>query len=231
MPSPKTPVSPKPESLAKAPFDDARADLILQSSDGVHFHIFKNILSLSSPIFSDMFNIPSSLSPKDHAVPVVPLSEHSTALDIALRHIYPVQFPTGDILHYASILAEFGRKYQVEMLDRFVIFYLKDYIERDPLGVYAIAVTYGYSNIGKSAAQLCLNIPLSGLESPYLRCATVEHISELLRYHAACGKAASAIASSDRAWFSSLVKNGIFARPACRLCSMGDFVSPSHGGA
>ena len=48
---------------------------------------------------------------------VVTLSEHSTALDIALRHIYPtrVTLPRkADNLHYASILAEFAQKYQVE---------------------------------------------------------------------------------------------------------------------
>ena len=199
------------EILAEAPFDDARTDLILQSSDKVNFHVFKNILSLASPIFTDMFNLPSPPSDKPHdEVQVVSLSEGSTALDVALRHIFPVRNPKGDKLHYASILAEFARKYQVEALEEFTTGYLTDSIERDPVGVYAIAVTYGYHDVGEKAARSCLNLPFSGLRSPYLRCITAEHLSELHRYHVACAEAASALASSDRTWFSLLAPNGIF---------------------
>ena len=54
------------EELAKAPFDDLQADLILQSSDKVHFRVFKPILSIASPIFKDMFSIPSPPSQKPH---------------------------------------------------------------------------------------------------------------------------------------------------------------------
>ena len=186
------------KKLAEAPFDDARADLVLQSCDEVHFHVFKLILSLTSPIFSDMFSIPSPPSEKHYdEVQVVHITEHSTALDVVLRHIYPVRSPKGDMLHYASILAEFGQKYQVEALDEFITVYLTDSVKRDPVGVYAIAATYRYSDIGAIAARTCLNILFFGLESPYLRCMTVEHISELHRYHVACGEAAAAVASSD----------------------------------
>ena len=218
------------ENLAKAPFDDAQADVILQSNDGVRFHVFKNILSLASPIFNDMFNLPSPppQGPNDE-FQVVPLSEHSTVLDIALRHIYPVRPPrAADTLQYASILAEFARKYQVEALDNCITGYLMDNVERDPVGVYAIAVTYEFNGIGENAARTCLNLPFSGLKSPYMRCMAAEHISELLRYHVACGEAASALASSDRTWFSSLSKNGIIThqrsgRISCRSCHILDF--------
>ena len=230
-----------PENLAGAPFDDARADLILQSSDKMDFRVFKIILSLASPIFTDMFNIPlpPSENPDADEVQVVSLSEHSTALDVALRHIYPVRTPEGDTLYFASILAEFARKYQVEALDKVIIGYLTVSVERDPVGVYAIAVTYGYNGIGANAARSCLNLPFSDLQSPYVRCATAEHISELLRYHIACGKATSALASSDRTWFLSLShwRTGTFVPHgggiACQACSMPDFInqtSTSHGG-
>ena len=216
-----------PEILAEAPFNDPRADLILQSSDEVHFRVFKLILSLASPIFSDMFTIPSPPSEKPHdEVQVVHLTEHSTALDVVLRHIYPVRSPKGDTLHYASILAEFARKYQVEALDEFIKVYLTGTVERDPVGVYAIAATYGYKDIGIIAARSCLNLSFSGLESPYLRCITVEHITELHRYHVACGEAAAAIAASDRTWFLSLDQKAAQRRDAsgiaCQSCSVPD---------
>ena len=235
--SPSKPTK-RSEKLAPAPFDDEQADLILQSSDKVHFRVFKLILSLASPIFADTFNIPLPPSEKPDEVQVVPLSEDSTALEVALRHIYPVRTtPKADKLHYASILTEFARKYQVEALDRFITGYLTDSIERDPVGVYAIAVSNGYNDIGANAARSCLNLPFSDLQSPYVRCATAEHISGLLRYHIACGKAASALASG-RTWFSSLShwKTGTFVPHgggiACQACSMPDFIdqtSTSHG--
>jgi len=233
---------PKQLELAEAPFDDAQADLILRSSDEVpvHFRVFKNILSLASPIFADMFSIPSPspLSEKPHGgvqVPVVPLSEHSTALDIALRHIYPVQrTPKTDTLHCASILAEFSRKYQVEVFHQFIIGYLRDGIKNDPVGVYAIAVTYGYDDIGADSARSCLDLPFSALQSSYLRYATAEHISELFRYHVACGQVASALASSNRSWFSSLAQSGILTPQRggsnCRVCFMPDFVNQTSSG-
>ena len=231
---PERPVSLKatstpPEKSAEAPFDDPQADLVLQSSDEVHFRVSKLILSLASPIFKDMFSIPSPSSQKPHdEVQVVHLTEHSTALDVVLRHIYPVRSPKGDKFLYASILAEFARKYQVESLDESITAYLTDSAERDPVGVYAIAVTYEYNDIGAIAARSCLRLPFSGLRSSYLRCATAGYIPDLMRYHAACGEAASAIAASDRAWFSSLDLNGISqgrhpSGTTCQSCSMPDF--------
>ena len=204
MPPSASPPPSKP-TPAEAPFDDARADLILETCDGVHFRIFHNILSLASPIFNNMFSIPLPPSQKPDEVQVVRLSEDSDALDVALRHIYPVRPPkVADTLHCAGILAEFARKYQVETLDNFIIRYLTDSIESDPVGVYAIAVTYEYNDIGADAARACLYSPFSELESPYLRCITAEHLSELHRYHVACGEAASAVASSDLKWLSLL---------------------------
>ena len=221
-------MSPLPNKLAEAPFDDAQADLILQSSDEVQFRVFKNILSLTSPIFTDMFSIPSPPSQNPHdEIQVVPVSEDSIALDVALRHIYPVRNPKGDTLHFASILAEFARKYQVDALDTFITSYLTESVERDPVGVYSIAVTYGYNSIGTNAARLCRNLPFSGLQSPYLGCISAEHISELHRYHVACGEAASALAVSNRTWFAPLSQNWI-THPQigsrCPSCSIRDIV-------
>ena len=217
-------------ALAKAPFDDPQADLILQSSDKVHFRVFKPILSLASPVFKDMFSKSSTPSQERHdGVRVVYLTEHSTSLDVVLRHIYPMRLPEGDKLFYASHLAYFAWEYQVESLGESITAYLTDSVKHDPVGVYAIAVTYGYNDVGTSAARSCLRLPFSGLRSSYLRCATAEHISDLMRYHAACGEAASAVAASDRTWFSSFGVNGIFATQGrhdsgttCRSCFMPD---------
>jgi len=216
-------------TLAAPPFDDTRADLVLQSSDEVHFRVFKIILSLASPIFADMFCIPLPASQRsDDETQVVTLSEDSNVLDVALRHLYPVRIPDdGGTLRDAGVLAEFARKYQVDALEKFIMRYLTDNVERDPVGVYAIAVTYGYKDIGAKAARSCLNLPFSLLLSPYVRGATGELYGELLRYHVACGEAASAVAS-ERRWLSSLGQNGKFIsvghKNGCSSCVTQDFI-------
>jgi len=234
---PASPQSKPLEQLAEAPFNDAQADIILRSSDGVHFRVFKTVLSLASLTFADMFSIPLPPTRKGHdEVQVVPLSEHSTSLHIALRHIYPMRRslpPKADPLFYASILAEFARKYQVEALYHSVMGYLMYSVKRDPVGVYAIAVTYGYNEAGAKAARSCLNLPFSDLQSPYVRYATAEDFLELLRYHVACGEVASTLASLDRSWLSSPVrlKKGLtdFLRGSgqviCQSCTTLDFIS------
>ncbi|KAI0255772.1 hypothetical protein BJV78DRAFT_1107957, partial [Lactifluus subvellereus] len=184
-----------------APFDDTRADVILRSSDGVNFRVFKIILSLASPIFADMFSIPQPPSNEFHTEPsVVVLSEDSKTLDFVLRHLYPVEHPTEIELRDACTLIEFARKYQVKVLEPVVARSLMNAIESDPTGVYAIAVTYGEADIAIMAARSSLKRPISHLEPPQLQCATAALYGELIRYHIACGEAASAV-TSKRGWF------------------------------
>lgn len=100
---------------------------------------------------------------------------------------------------------------------------------------------YGYNDIAASAARLCLNLPFSGLESPYLHCITAEHLSKLYKFHLACGEAASTVASSDRTWFLSLDKKGSFATHRhdlghdvsgfnCQSCSIQDIINNTWAG-
>jgi hypothetical protein len=166
-----------PETLVDAPFYDTRADVILRSSDGVDFRVFRIILSLASPIFADMFSIPQPPANELHAgPPVVAISEDSKALDFVLRHLYPVEHPTEIKLRDACILIEFARKYEVKALGPVVARSFMDAIESDPTGVYAIAVTYEEADIAIRAARSSLKRPISHLEPSQLqsprRCCT-----------------------------------------------------------
>ena len=211
-PSKKSQKSPK--LLPSAPFDDTRADFILRSSDGVNFRVFKTLLSLASPVFADMFNIPQPISENLYdGLPFVGLSESSKTLDLALRHLYPVRSPTRVKLGDARILAEFSRKYQVDALESVICHALTDYIKDDPVGVYAIAVTYGDKTIATAAARSTLELPIARLQSPHLQFTTAGPYGELVQYYTACAVAASAVAS-DRTWFSLW-------KPRCRYLLIG----------
>ncbi|KAH9072218.1 hypothetical protein EDB83DRAFT_2572275 [Lactarius deliciosus] len=173
-------LSPK---LAQAPFDDPRADLILRSSDGVNFRVFKVILSLASSIFADMFTLPpppASQGSSDEP-PVVALPEDAETLDLALRHCYPIRSPEVDLLEPS--------------LTRF----LTDTIERDPVGVYALAAAYECRDIAGKALRSSLTLPVNLLQSPELQYSTMEQYQALFHYHILCSKAASAV-TMRRKW-------------------------------
>ncbi|KAI9508195.1 hypothetical protein F5148DRAFT_1198870 [Russula earlei] len=115
-------------------------------------------------------------------------------------------------LENVAVLAKFARKYQVDALEKRITQNLKDNMELDPIGVYSIAIAYGYKDVGITAARSCLRLPISCLRSQCEQYVTIQHISELFDYHIACGEAASEIAVSGRTWLSSFLKNGTLAR-------------------
>src|SRR6266853_2118556 len=122
-----TTFAPPQETLAKAPFNDPRADMILQSSDGVLFRVFKIMLSFASPDFSDMFSIPPPSSKNvdlEEEIQTILLSENTDALDLCLRAFFSLQSREFAPLRDASILADFAHKCQVDALEKSVSEYL-----------------------------------------------------------------------------------------------------------
>ena len=217
-------------NLAKAPFDDPRADLILRSSDGVNFHVIKVILSLASPIFADMFTLPSppaSQNPNGDPTTVL-CSEDAETLDLALRHCYPIRSPDVAKLRDARVLLEFARKYQVDLLEPSLTRFLTDTIERDPVGVYALAAAYECQDIAAKALRSSLALPIYLLQSPELQYSSTEQFQVLIHYHILCGKVASSVAVR-RKWIHSVGKliSTSAARKndfGCSTCIMPDIV-------
>jgi len=212
--------------LAKAPFDDPRADLVLRSSDGVNFRVFKIILSLASSVFADMFTLPSPPASSDEP-PVVMLPEDADTLDLALRHCYPIRSPEVVKQRDARVLLEFARKYQVDLIEPSLTRFLTDTIESDPVGVYALAVAYECHDIAGKALRSSLRLPMYLLQSPELQYSTTEQYQALIHYHISCGRVAS-IVSMKRKWIpaesrltTTLSRGNDF---GCVACIMPDIV-------
>ena len=227
--------SPEPFSptLATTPFDDPRADLVLRSSDGVNFRVFKIVLSLASSVFADMFTLPSlpaSQSSSD-GPPVVQLPEDAETLDMALRHCYPIRSPDVVKQRDARILLEFSRKYQVDLMEPSLTRFLTDAIERDPVGVYALAAAYECRDIAEKALQWSLRLPMYLLHSPELQYCTTEQYQVLIHYHISCGRAASAV-STKRKWIpaeSKLTTTSARGNDfGCSTCIMPDIIQDRH---
>ncbi|KAF8472254.1 hypothetical protein DFH94DRAFT_614366, partial [Russula ochroleuca] len=71
--------------------DMPNADVILQSSDLVHFRVHRSVLVASSPFFSDMFSLPQAQNdPAPDDLPVVQLSEDAEVLNSLISVLYPV---------------------------------------------------------------------------------------------------------------------------------------------
>jgi BTB/POZ domain len=214
---------------AGPPFDDPSADLILRSNDGVDFHVFKIILSLASKPLAEKF----IKSEDADGVRVVEFTQDSKFLDLVLRHLYPVPLP-GVTWREVRPLAEFAEYFDVKALKPMIERYLEDdYLKGDPVLVYSIAVTYGYPYVAAKAARLSLQLHISDLKMRLMKNSTAgPPYWELVKYHTACGVAASAVAS-DRKWFPPWEKWGRLiwtsnfdgsSNIRCETCATPDFI-------
>ncbi|KAI0063268.1 hypothetical protein BV25DRAFT_408442 [Artomyces pyxidatus] len=218
---------------ASAPFDDVRADIILRSCDGIDFRVFKNILSVASPVFADMFDLshpPSANNTREtrHGLPVFVLSEDARTLDRLLRFCYPVRSPQLKNLGDIRLLLEAIRKYCMDVFDDHLNHALSEAIDRDPVAVFAIASRFELGDIATKAALRTVWLPFSLLNSPEMKHAPVEHILLLMQFHALCGEAASAV-TMRRDWFIKcplLVEDRRF----CDWCCVADASGSSWWG-
>ncbi|KAK7013010.1 hypothetical protein R3P38DRAFT_3008008 [Favolaschia claudopus] len=184
-----------PALLTSAPFDDATADTILRSSDGVDFHVYRIILSCASPFFKDMFSLPQANS-TDLGLPIIPLSEHSRLLDSFLRVWYPgaKTVPFENVDQLADVIELALVKYDLEYLAPFLQKQLLSFKELRCFSVFYIACRYGWDDIVKDAARQSLTFDIQwliGRNSSHLKYITGHNYQALLRYHAACSQAAS----------------------------------------
>ncbi|KAJ7025110.1 hypothetical protein C8F04DRAFT_1289142 [Mycena alexandri] len=188
------------------PFANAPgADVILRSADGADFYVHRAILSLVSPVFETMFQLPQP----DGAppVPVIDVQEESAVLDRALRFFYPAAPASVTTLEeLQDIMEVLVAKYDVQ----FVVPAVKQHLERfktsKPLAVYALGFKYGWKDVASSAAKESLKTPLRALGNdapPELGGITAIAYHNLLQYHYLCGAAARTTVSDSLAWLDA----------------------------
>ena len=76
-------------------FDVSDTNLIIRSSDLVHFRVHKPVLAMASPFFKELLSLPQ---PPDGEIvddlPVVQLSEGSELLNNLISMLYPIRSVT-----------------------------------------------------------------------------------------------------------------------------------------
>ncbi|KAI0752896.1 hypothetical protein C8Q80DRAFT_1267366 [Daedaleopsis nitida] len=187
---------------ACAPFNSKDADVVLRSSDSVDFKVHKHTVSLASPVLAALIHHaprpppPPSGSRRHRRRPVVSLSEPSEFLEIFLRFVYPVPEPPVT-LHDLATLLELAAKYDSPSVVSRVRLHLQrsDFLEADPLQVYALASFARMDDVVRVAARHTLSRPIppsDKLTDVHLLSGTA--LVRLLDYRTQCVRAAVKVA-------------------------------------
>jgi hypothetical protein len=162
--------------------DMPNADVILQSSDLVHFRIHKSALVASSPFFGDMFSLPQP--PNDAApdeLPVVQLYEDADVLNSLISMLYPVppEMPNSSDNILALLAA--AAKYDMDATESSIRAeisrrgLLHSSTSAEIFRVYAVACSKRLIPEMATAARLTLGHPL-----------TFESLGDVLRLFEGC---------------------------------------------
>ncbi|KAG6370515.1 hypothetical protein JVT61DRAFT_11296 [Boletus reticuloceps] len=197
---------------AAAPFDHAKADIILRSSNNIDFRVFKLFLSLASPFFETLFDIPQPAEASEDqevkdGLAVIPVIEDSKTLDALLRFCYPCTLaddPTLDVLQDALDVLEAARKYSLDSIEKKARQAISSpkILEVEPLRCFAIAHRGRLREETLLAAKQTLALPLIPGWFQEIELITAADLLSLLTYHKKCGDAVYAL-RDDISWITS----------------------------
>ncbi|OAX40160.1 hypothetical protein K503DRAFT_715035 [Rhizopogon vinicolor AM-OR11-026] len=154
---------------ARAPFNSTKADIVLRSSDHVYFRVFRCMLVFASPFFESMFDLPQPLKKNTDdetfdGLDVIQVQENSRTLDTLLRFCYPaaIKDPNLEDMDEIEEVLEAAMKYGMEDVEESVrkIMVAPSLVERNPLGLFAIACRHGFEPEARTAARYSLHHPL-----------------------------------------------------------------------
>ncbi|KAI0357904.1 hypothetical protein OH77DRAFT_1312846 [Trametes cingulata] len=158
-------------------------NLVMRTSDGIEFHVYRAIVSAASPLFLDMFTLPQPPSPPAPAgKPSVEVAEDSSiwstliALCYAPRPPVPNEFADLDA---ARALLDAGAKYELAVTVDFAHMglLLRKVVEEQPFSVYALGCTYKHPDVARAAARQTLRFPV------YFEHTQELDLMSLLAYH------------------------------------------------
>ncbi|KAG0695911.1 hypothetical protein DFH29DRAFT_1083189 [Suillus ampliporus] len=182
-------------TCALSPFDHPKADIILRSSDGVDFRVFKLFLTLASPFFETMFELPQpTVGTNDDTkdgLPVIPVQEDSKTLDTFLRFCYPstlAEDPSLESLTDIQAILGAARKYSLDLIERKVCQAVVNpkALEAEPLRNFAIARNARFKHETITTARHTLRKPLIPVWFAEIELITASDLLALLTYHKKC---------------------------------------------
>jgi hypothetical protein len=189
-------------TCASSPFDHSKADIILRSSDGVEFRVFKLFLTLASPFFETMFALPQPAAGTNddtmNGLHVIPMQENSKTLDTFLRFCYPstlAEDPSLENLKDIKAILGVARKYSLDLIEKKVCQALANpkVLEAEPLRCFAIARNARLTHETITAAKYTLRQPLIPEWFAEISMITASDLLALLTYHQKCSIAVASL--------------------------------------
>lgn len=187
--------------IVGAPFEsDTNADILLRSSDDFEFRVQKNILSLASPVFNDMFSLPQpppvvapiSSTALESPLPITPLpiihlSETGPVIDILLRYCYPVK-DAHDMDDFGTVVAvrTAAEKYDMSFIMARLDDYLELYRANDPrytMMYYQSAFEHQDKGQMRKYLWNCLKFPLTLLLTDWHKTYSASSIPCIIKHH------------------------------------------------
>ena len=148
-------------------FDDEKDDIILLSSDGVHFRVHSVVLRGASAVFSGMLEIPQPRESPD-TPSIIPLEECGETLERGLRLISSKSMEPNAFSTIAAIdeSAKFCDKYGMQgglsllhmLANSFLHFIAEPSRIRiaEPIALHKLACTYGWQDLVEKTALQCI---------------------------------------------------------------------------
>lgn len=203
---------------AAAPFNSNKADIVLRSSDDVHFRVYRCLLALASPFFDSMFDLPQPQVRSAHeelhnGLEVIPVTENSRVLDMLLRFCYPATVDDPRLRNAMDIegVLEAAIKYGMEEVERSVRRTLLEpsILEKETLHVYAIAYRFRYEPESRAAATCLLRQPALSVNPTTLKYISQGDLRNLAAYRTECVQAVLAL-GNNLAWVQQRESYGFF---------------------
>ncbi|CAI2163825.1 2704_t:CDS:1 [Funneliformis geosporum] len=156
-------------------YDDG--DILVTVQD-VTFRIHKNILSIASKVFRDMFTC--AISSKEDIPSIILTDTSSTTFENLLSYLYPHKFipiTWENIIEFCQLADKYEFVMVIEAADNF----LKAHFQEKPLVSLVLADSYGFKYVYKESSKLILDNLLQYKEeltfkklSSETRCALME---------------------------------------------------------
>lgn len=223
------PESPKTFTDGPAPFDDPSADIIIRSSEGVDFRTYKLLLSLASPFFKGMFDVPRLANPEGKkedrfksdetrdGVPVIFLYDEKNqvcgkdVVEFVLGSCHPVRLQSSKPVISAEIIGtvvDVAMRYDVESAVKLAL-HDPHLLGNNPFLVFAISCRRGLAAEATLAAHRTLRFRVADFpQQGTLKPASSLQYNALLEFHKRCGMAAKS-AAMPGGWISAEVR-GLF---------------------
>ncbi|KAJ7759154.1 hypothetical protein B0H16DRAFT_1313498 [Mycena metata] len=206
---------------APPPFDDPSADIIVRSAEGVDFHMHKLLLSLASPFFKEMFELPQPPidggevegSPRlevdntRDGIPVILMYDDQnqacgqTVVEFMLSSCHPTCLQSNKPFldaHILGTVVDVGRRYGMDGVVKSALRY-PHILATNPFVLFPHACQQKLAEEGTLAAKETLRFRIKEFpHEPALKLISGYQYHALLKFHQRCGEATAILAQCDK---------------------------------